>query len=253
MSNADIAHIFERMSRVLALKGKDRFRIIAYENAARALHDLDRDLSEIAAEDKLAEIPGIGKDLAGKIAEAFKTGCVKQCEGECRGIPDSLLALFEIRGLGPKTIALLHRRFHVNTVDELQRTQSGVLMSSRLMPPTVGSRSWQNLITSSGLSEFTSRSKTSTSAKRLKSTALPSMTGFPANGPIFPKPSTLVPFVTTATRFPRVVYSKLNSGDFAISRQGSATPGVYAKLNSFWVRHGLVGTTSSFPLRPQLW
>jgi DNA polymerase (family X) len=129
-SNADIAYIFEKMSRVLALKGKDRFRILAYENAARALHDLDRDLAEIAAEGKLKEIPGIGNDLAGKIEEALKTGCVKQCERECRGIPDSLLALFEIRGLGPKTIALLHRRFHVNTADELRRAvDSGKLAS----------------------------------------------------------------------------------------------------------------------------
>ncbi len=119
--NADIAHIFERMSRVLALKGGDRFRIIAYENAARALRDLDRDLSEIAAENRLQEIPGIGKDLAGKIEEALKTGCVKQCDRECRAIPETLLTLFEIRGLGPKTIALLHRRYRVNTVDDLKR------------------------------------------------------------------------------------------------------------------------------------
>ena len=121
ISNADIAHIFERMSRVLALKGKDRFRIIAYENAARAVRDLDRDLSEIAAENRLQEIPGIGKDLAGKIEEALKTGGVKQCDRECRAIPETLLTLFEIRGLGPKTIALLHRRYRVNTVDDLKR------------------------------------------------------------------------------------------------------------------------------------
>jgi DNA polymerase (family X) len=120
ISNADVAQIFEKMSRVLALKGKDRFRMIAYENAARALRDLDRDLSEIAAEGRLDEIPGIGKDLAGKIQEALNTGRVKKCEMECRNIPDSLLALFEIRGLGPKTIALLHRRYRVNTVDELK-------------------------------------------------------------------------------------------------------------------------------------
>src|SRR5690242_19990876 len=117
MFNADIAHVFEKMSRVLALKGKDRFRVIAYENAARSLRDLDKDLSEIAAEGRLEEIPGIGKDLAGKIEEALHTGGVKQCEQECHGIPDSLLVLFEIRGLGPKTIALLHRRYKVNTVD----------------------------------------------------------------------------------------------------------------------------------------
>src|SRR5579862_6941102 len=62
--------------------------------------------------------------------------------------------------------------------------------------------------------------------KRLKSTALPSITGLPARAPMLPRPSTAVPFETTATRLARAVYSKLSSGFFSISRQGSATPGV---------------------------
>jgi hypothetical protein len=45
----------------------------------------------------------------------------------------------------------------------------------------------------------------STSAKRLNRTALPSITGFDASGPIAPKPSTAVPLETTATMFPRAV------------------------------------------------
>ena len=51
----------------------------------------------------------------------------------------------------------------------------------------------------------TSRSKTSMSANFLNRQALPSMTGLPASGPMLPRPSTAVPFVTTATRLPRAV------------------------------------------------
>src|SRR5207244_8545796 len=51
-------------------------------------------------------------------------------------------------------------------------------MSSRLMPPTVGSSSWQNRITSSGSSEPTSRSNTSMSANALNRIPFPSITGF---------------------------------------------------------------------------
>src|SRR6516162_240058 len=43
------------------------------------------------------------------------------------------------------------------------------------------------------------------SAKRLNNTALPSITGFAASGPMFPRPNTAVPLETTATRFPRAV------------------------------------------------
>lgn len=40
----------------------------------------------------------------------------------------------------------------------------------------------------------------------LNNTALPSITGLAASGPIFPKPSTAVPFDITATKFPLLVY-----------------------------------------------
>ena len=75
-------------------------------------------------------------------------------------------------------------------------------------------------------------SKTSMPAKRLKRTPFPSMTGFAAIGPMLPKPSTAVPFDTTATRFPRAVYLNTSSGVLWISRQGAATPGVYARERS---------------------
>jgi len=79
-------------------------------------------------------------------------------------------------------------------------------MSSRLIPPTVGSSIWQNRITSSAPSASSSRSKTSMSAKRLKRTPFPSITGLEASGPMSPRPSTALPSVTTATRLPRAVY-----------------------------------------------
>ena len=45
------------------------------------------------------------------------------------------------------------------------------------------------------------------------------------------------------------VYLKASCGFFWISRQGSATPGVYARLKSRCVRQGLVEETSIFPGR----
>ena len=45
----------------------------------------------------------------------------------------------------------------------------------------------------------------STSAKCLKSTALPSITGIAASGPTAPSPSTAVPSLTTATVLRRLV------------------------------------------------
>ena len=76
------------------------------------------------------------------------------------------------------------------------------------------------------------------------------MTGFEAAGPISPKPRTAVPFVITATKLDLLVYLYTSSGFSAILRQGSATPGEYAKARSRWEAYGFVGTTSIFPGRP---
>ena len=82
---------------------------------------------------------------------------------------------------------------------------SGALMSSKLIPPKVGSIAVTVLMMSSGSSWSSSMSKTSMSAKRLKSTPLPSITGFEACAPMSPRPSTAEPFETTPTMFPFAV------------------------------------------------
>ena len=72
-------------------------------------------------------------------------------------------------------------------------------MSSRLIPPKVGaSRTTVSTISSTSV---VSRATgiASTPPNCLNRTALPSMTGIDAAGPMLPRPSTAVPSVTTAT------------------------------------------------------
>ena len=69
-------------------------------------------------------------------------------------------------------------------------------------------------------------------ANFLNKTALPSITGLLANGPMFPSPRTAVPLVMTPTKLPRDVYLKALAGSATISRHAEATPGVYARAKS---------------------
>src|SRR5215813_1513208 len=121
MVNREIAEIFDRMARTLSFKGKDRFRALAYERAASSLKGLDQDLTKLAGERKLEKIPGIGHDLAGMIEEYIDTGRIRRCEREMRGVPNALLEMMDIPGLGPKTVALLHKNFRVKNVGDLRR------------------------------------------------------------------------------------------------------------------------------------
>jgi DNA polymerase (family X) len=128
MINEEIATIFERMSRVLAFKGADRFRILAYDRAARSLRDLEDDLTSIAQAGNLDDIPGIGKDLAEMIDEYIRTRRIRRFDQERRKVPDELIDMMDIPGLGPKTLALLHERLHIKGFEDLKRAlDSGAL------------------------------------------------------------------------------------------------------------------------------
>ncbi len=85
------------------------------------------------------------------------------------------------------------------------RKHSGALISSRLMPPKVGSNEAMIFINCSSSVSLSSRSKQSIPANFLNKTALPSITGLAAKGPIGPSPRTALPFVTTAIRLERPV------------------------------------------------
>jgi len=121
MINEEIANIFERVGQVLEFKGKDRFRALAYERGARSLRGLEGDLDSMAAKGTLEDIPGIGHDLSAMIQEYLRTHHIRSCERELYKVPAQLLVLMDIPGLGPKTVALLHKKHHVKDFAGLQR------------------------------------------------------------------------------------------------------------------------------------
>ena len=131
MVNEEIARIFERTARLLAFKQADRFRIVAYERGAVSVRNAE-DLAVLAREDRLEELPGIGKDLAAMIREYIRTGKIRKYEQERRGVPDGLIELMDVPGLGPKTAARLHNELGVESIEDLKRAiDSGALQELR--------------------------------------------------------------------------------------------------------------------------
>ena len=125
----------------------------------------------------------------------------------------------------------------------------GAEMSSRLIPPYTGAsaRTISTIVSVSWVSRHTGHA--STPANCLNSAALPSITGSEAAAPMFPKPSTADPSVTTATVLRLIVSRRTSSGFSAMAMHTLATPGVYARERSSRCLSGTFGTTSSFPPR----
>ena len=118
MKNQQIAKIFSEISELLELKGENVFRIRAYRRAAQNMDNLSKDVSTLSREE-LESIPGIGKDLAGKIHEFLETGKIAKHEELKREIPGGVLQLLTVPGLGPKKAKMLFERLKVKSVAEL--------------------------------------------------------------------------------------------------------------------------------------
>lgn len=119
MKNQQIANIFNEIAEILELKGENVFRIRAYRRAAQNLDGLSKDVGSLT-EEELSAIPGIGKDLAGKIHEYLETGKIVKHEELKREIPEGVLQLLQISGLGPKKAKMLFDKLKIKSVDELE-------------------------------------------------------------------------------------------------------------------------------------
>lgn len=120
MMNQQISRIFNEIADLLEIKGENQFRIRAYRKAAQNIESLPKDVAQLT-ENELTAIPGIGKDLAGKIREFISTGAVKTHRELKEEIPESLIMLIAIPGLGPKTAKLLHDKLNIASMDDLER------------------------------------------------------------------------------------------------------------------------------------
>jgi len=120
--NRDIAEIFNEIADLLDIEGKNQFRIRAYRSAARTVSDMSSNVADMVEQDEdLSALPGIGKDLAGKIEEIVHTGTLKQLEKLRKGTSPQLRDMMKIGSLGPKRVKQLHDELEVTTLDELEK------------------------------------------------------------------------------------------------------------------------------------
>ena len=67
MKNLEIAWTLREISDLLRVKGENRFKVRAYNNAARSIKKLKEDITTLRKKEVLTEIPGIGENIAKKI------------------------------------------------------------------------------------------------------------------------------------------------------------------------------------------
>ncbi|MHC1687094.1 MAG: DNA polymerase/3'-5' exonuclease PolX [Methanothrix sp.] len=121
MKNSDVAAVLYEMAELLELHAENRFKIIAYSKAARAIESMKEDVEVVCRERRLQSIPGVGKAIAQKVEEFLRTGQIQSHQDLLAQTPAGLAELLKISGLGPKTIFLLHEKLEVSNLEDLEK------------------------------------------------------------------------------------------------------------------------------------
>jgi DNA polymerase (family X) len=120
MRNAEIAAALRELGVLYELDGADRFRVLAYREAARTVAESPVSIEQLAEEGRLTELPAIGKTLAEKIETLIETGSIPSADKLKTKFPATLVEVTRVPGLGAKTARRIYDELGVENLTQLK-------------------------------------------------------------------------------------------------------------------------------------
>lgn len=119
LSNQQVATIFSNIADMLEIMGESKFRFLSYRRASEIISELPRDLAAYVEDGTLEDIPGVGKAIADKIREMLSTGQLSYYEKLKAQVPETLVEVMRVNGVGPKKAKLFWDQLGVTTLAAL--------------------------------------------------------------------------------------------------------------------------------------
>jgi DNA polymerase (family 10) len=120
MRNAEIAAALRELGILYDLDGADRFRVLAYQEAARTVAQSPISVEQLAEEGRLTELAGVGKTLAQKIETLIETGSIPSADKLKAKFPATLVEVTRVPGLGAKTARRIYDEVGVENLQQLK-------------------------------------------------------------------------------------------------------------------------------------
>ena len=120
ITNAELARIFNEIGDMLEILGEVVYKAVAYRRVADAVERYPDDVAALFARGTPPKLPGAGAALTAKLAELSETGRLEYYEKLRAQVPDGLLEILRISGVGPKTVRLLHVELGIDSVESLR-------------------------------------------------------------------------------------------------------------------------------------
>ncbi len=115
MTKKDIAKILKEIADFLTILGENEFKIRAYTFAVRSIEQAEN-IEEIIN----GKTKGIGKSISKIVKEIYETGTCKYYEELKSKIPEGVLELLNLKGLGAKRIKILYENLGIKSIGELE-------------------------------------------------------------------------------------------------------------------------------------
>ncbi len=146
LTNQQTAKLFADIGDLLEIKGENRFKVLAYRNAADHIENLSFDLYDYwESGADLRKIEGIGQAISEKIDEKFKTGQLGFWDKLTAEIPPALVEVLAIPDVGPKLAKAMWDELGLTTVAEVKAAaQEGKLQKL----PRMGAKSEARILAS---------------------------------------------------------------------------------------------------------
>ncbi|RIO65205.1 DNA polymerase/3'-5' exonuclease PolX, partial [Mammaliicoccus sciuri] len=117
MTKKDIIQLLEKIATYMELKGENTFKVSAYRKAAQSIEIDERPIEQ---REDVTQLKGIGKGVGEVIDEYRKNGTSSTLESLKQEVPEGLIPLLKIQGLGSKKIAKLYKALNIDGKESLQ-------------------------------------------------------------------------------------------------------------------------------------
>ena len=100
--NAAIARHLELTADLLEVAGADKYRFLSYRKAANSIRAWPEQLTALADDGRLTDIPGVGAKLSASITELLHHGTFPELESAKSAFPPGVVEVMQVPGVGPK-------------------------------------------------------------------------------------------------------------------------------------------------------
>lgn len=118
--NTAVAAKLDLAADLLELAGADKFRVLSYRKAARAVRACPEQVAALASEGALTGIEGVGAKMATHIEQVIARGSFDALDELSQQLPPTLAEVMHVSGVGPTRALQLHQRLGVSSLDDLE-------------------------------------------------------------------------------------------------------------------------------------